>query len=117
MATATEVKASSKDLTESVWKQRVVIQDVLTEMTRSILTIGRELCGKSVNPDAKITVKFDNTMFNDEEAEKLMDMQLVSAGIMLEWEWRVKWLGETESQAKEILKSANKEKGITYEDD
>ena len=46
-----------------------------------------------------------------------MDMQLVSAGIMLEWEWRVKWLGETESQAKEILKSANKEKGITYEDD
>ena len=45
MATATEVKASSKDLTESVWKQRVVIQDVLTEMTRSILTIGRELCG------------------------------------------------------------------------
>lgn len=86
-------------------------------MTRSILTIGRDLCGRPVNPDAKITVKFDNTMFNDEEAEKLMDMQLVSAGIMLEWEWRVKWLGETEEQAKEILKSANKEKGITYEDD
>lgn len=117
MATATEVKASNKDLTESVWKQRVVIQDVLTEMVRSILVIGREMCAKPVNPDAKITVKFDNTMFNDEDAEKLMDMQLVSAGIMQEWEWRVKWLGETEEQAKEILKSANKEKGIAYEDE
>ena len=120
MATATEVKASSKDLTESVWKQRVVIQDVLTEMTRSILTIGRELCGKPVNPDAKITVKFDNTMFNDEEAEKLMDMQLVSAGIMMKWEWRVKWLGETEGDARQKTGESFAESNtasISYEDD
>ena len=117
MATATEVKASNKDLTESVWKQRLIIQDVLTEMTRSILIFGKELCGRSVNPDAKITVKFDNTMFNDEDAEKLMDMQLVSAGIMMEWEWRMKWFGETEDQAKAILKSKAKNKGIAYEDD
>lgn len=117
MTTATEVKASSKDLTESVWKQRVPIQDVLTEMTRSILTIGRDLCGKAVNPDAKITVKFDNTMFNDEEAERMRDMQEVNNGLMMDWEFRVKWYGETEKQAKEVLKSANREKGITYEDD
>ncbi len=117
MATATEVKASNKDLTESVWKQRLIIQDALTEMTRSILIFGKEMCGKSVNPDAKITVKFDNTMFNDEDAEKLMDMQLVSAGIMMEWEWRMKWFGETEDQAKGVLESKGKDKGIAYEDD
>lgn len=116
MATATEVKASNKDLTESVWKQRVVIQDVLTEMIRSILTIGKELCGKPLNPDSKITVKFDNTMFNDEEAERMRDMQEVSNGLMMDWEYRVKWYGETEEQAKEILKSSNMDKGITYED-
>lgn len=115
MATATEVKVSNKDLTESVWKQRVIIQDVLTEMTRSILAIGREICGKPLNPDAKITVKFDNTMFNDEEAERLRDMQEVNSGLMMDWEFRVKWYGETEKQAKEILKTAASEKGITYE--
>lgn len=117
MATATEVKASNKDLTENVWKQRVVIQDTLTEMVRSILTYGKELCNKSVNPDAKITINFDNTMFNDEEAERMRDMQEVNSGLMMDWEFRMKWYGETEEQAKDILKAASKEKGITYKDE
>lgn len=70
MGMATEEKASNKDLTESVGKQRLIIQDILTEMTRSILVFGKEMCGKAVNPDAKITVKFDNTMFNDGDVKK-----------------------------------------------
>lgn len=117
MTTATEVKASNKDLVESVWKQRIAIQDVLTEMTHSILKIGKETCGKNVNPDAKITVKFDNTMFNDEEAERMRDMNEVRDGLMMDWEFRVKWYGETASQAKEILKQKNTNKGIGFDDD
>lgn len=113
MSTATEVKASGKDLTESVWKQRVGIQDVLTEMTRSILVIGRDVCHKNVNPDSKITIKFDNTMFNDEEAERLRDMQEVNSGLMMDWEYRMKYYGDSEDNAKKIL-AASKPKGIEF---
>lgn len=103
MNTATEVKASNKDLTESVWKQRVALTDVLTEMTSSILKLGKEMCGKNVNPDAKITIKFDDTMFSDEEAQRMRDLQEVRDGIMKKWEYRVKWYGENEEKAKEMV--------------
>jgi A118 family predicted phage portal protein len=102
MNTATEVKASNKDLTESVWKQRVALTDVLTEMTSAILKIGKEMCGKNVNPDAKITIKFDDTMFADEEAQRMRDLQEVRDNIMQRWEYRVKWYGEDEKKAKEM---------------
>lgn len=116
MATATEVKSSNSDLTESVWKQRVAIQDVLVEMTRSILVFGKELCGKNVNPDSKITIRFDDTMFNDEEAERMRDLQEVRDSIMMDWEYRVKWYGETEDKAKEVLASSNEDKeGLTFD--
>ncbi len=114
MNTATEVKASSKDLTESVWKQRIVINDVLTEMTKSILVIAKEICAQNVDPESKVTIKFDDTMFSDEEAERLRDMQEVNNGIMQAWEYRVKWYGESEEDAKEKLKASNKS-GITFE--
>lgn len=102
MATATEVRVSNKDQTESVWKQRVEIQDALTELTRSILIIGKEKCGADVDPDAKITIQFDDTMFSDEEAERLRMLQEISAGVAQRWEYRVKYYGESEEEAREI---------------
>lgn len=113
MATATEVRVSNADLTESVWKQRVALQDVLTEMTQSILKIGRDVCHKNINPDAKITIKFDDSMFSDEEAQRLRDLQEVRDGIMQKWEYRIKYYGEDEKKAKSMVEN-DKEEGITY---
>lgn len=116
MNTATEVKASGKDLTESVWKQRIVINDILVEMTKSILIIGKEICSQNVDPKSKITIKFDDTMFSDEEAERMRDLQEVRDQIMQAWEYRVKWYGESEEEAKAMLKSSQN-MGITYGDE
>jgi A118 family predicted phage portal protein len=115
LATATEVKSSNKELTESVWKQRIGIQDVLTEMTRSILKLGHDICGAKTNPDAKVTIKFDDTMFSDQDAEQLRDLQLVNSGILKKWEFRVKWLGEDEETAKKMAPEEVKEE-ITFDD-
>lgn len=116
MNTATEVKASNKDLTESVWKQRIVINDVLVDMTKSILVIGKNVCSQNVDPETKITIKFDDTMFSDEEAERMRDLQEVRDQIMQAWEYRVKWYGESEEAAKTMLKTSQSV-GITYEDE
>jgi len=45
----------------------------------------------------------DDSIIVDTEAEKLADQQEVSQGLMQKWEYRVKWYGETEVQAKKIL--------------
>ena len=56
-------------------------------------------------PDGKYTTnyKWDDSIIVDTEAEKLADQQEVSQGLMQKWEYRVKWYGETEVQAKKIL--------------
>ena len=100
MATATEVRASNKDLTESVWKQRIQIREALTDLTRAILIVGREKCGAPVDPDAQITIKFDDTMFADEESERLRMLQEISSGVVNKYEYRMKYLGEDEETAK-----------------
>ena len=104
MATATEVKASNKELVESVWKQRLSLQDVLVSMTRSVLILGKEWCNSNVDVNAKISIKFDDSMFSDEDAQRLRDMQEVNSGIMAKWEFRVKWYGEDEKVAKAKIK-------------
>lgn len=103
MATATQVRASNKDLTESVWKQRIAILDALTELTRSIIILGKEKCHISgLDPDVRITIQFDDTMFADEEAERMRMLQEISAGILQKWEYRAKYYGEDEETAREM---------------
>ena len=39
----------------------------------------------------------------DKESERQRDLQEVRDGLMMDWEYRVKWRGETEDEAKKIL--------------
>ena len=102
MTTATQVKASNKDLTESVWKQRISIQDALVELVRAALILGKEKLKQNLDVDARITIQFDDTMFSDEEAERMRFMQEISAGIRQRWEYRVKYDGESEEEARKM---------------
>lgn len=104
MSTATEVKASNKDLTESVYKQRIAIEETLIAMTKSILVIAKEICGQNVNPEANITIKFDDSMFSDEEAVRMRNLQEIRDGVMQKYEYRVKWYGEDDETAKSMIK-------------
>lgn len=115
MTTATQVRVSNKDQTESIWKQRIQITEVITEMVHSILILGKEICLLDVNQNAKITIKFDDTMFTDEEAERMKDLNDVNAGIMAKYEYRMKWYGEDEDIAKaKIEEIENGHLGLSY---
>ena len=109
MATATQVRASNKELTESVWKQRIVIQDALTELTRQALILGKEKLHQPLDVDARITIQFDDTMFSDEEAERVRFMQEIAAGIRQKWEYRVKYDGESEEEARKMTGETDSE--------
>ena len=115
MNTATEVKASNSELIDSVNKERIAIQELLVEMTRSILILGKELCGSKVNPDAKISIKFDDTMFNDLDAERLRDLQEVAQGVMPKFRYAMKWYGLDEEEARQWVKDANEETSVNSE--
>ena len=46
---------------------------------------------------------FKDSILTDEETERAQDKSDVAAGLMLPWEYRVKWYGETEEQARAKL--------------
>lgn len=103
MTTATQSKLSNKDLTESVAKQRVMIEEVLKGLVKAILWLGRNIVGEAVNEEAKVTITFDDSMFQDIDAEKAQFLQEIRDGIRQKWEYRVKYFGEDEATAKQMV--------------
>lgn len=116
MTTATEVKTSNKDLTESVAKQRVMIENFVKQLVESILWIGKNILHEKVKEDAKIVITFDDSMFQDIESEKQQFLQEIRDGIRQKWEYRVKYFGEDEETARKMVADESGE-GITYNED
>ena len=101
--TATEYTGEKQDLVQHAHKHMIVIEAALKTLCSALLYIGKEFCGAPVDPDAEITVNFSDGFIIDEAAEETRDMQLVSAGIMPAWEYRVRHMGQTEAEAKATI--------------
>lgn len=99
--TATEVISEKSDLYQSLKKHELLLEDALVGMTRTIA----EMLG--MDSGMEVTVKFDDSIIEDSASQKLQDQQLVSAGIMAKWEYRVKWLGEDEQTARARVEDAS----------
>lgn len=101
--TATEYTGSQQELVQNANKHYIVVERALQSLSRAILYLGKEFCGQPVNPDAKVSVQFEDSYIIDKESERQRDLQEVRDGLMMDWEYRVKWRGETEDDAKKIL--------------
>ena len=78
------------------------MENALTDLAYAMycLAVLYDLC-----PDGKYEMQFtwDDSVIIDAEAERLRDQQEVAQGLMLAWEYRVKWYGEGEATAKRKL--------------
>ena len=56
-------------------------------------------------PEGEYEISFvwDDSIIVDADKERQSDRQDVSMGLMQAWEYRMKWYGETEAQAKEMV--------------
>lgn len=97
-------KASNEALVKSVSKQRISIFNFLKEVVEGVLFLAKEL-GEDVKEDSRLSITFDDSFFSDATSERLRDMQEVRSGLMNKWEFRVRWYGETEEEAKKALAS------------
>lgn len=64
---------------------------------------GEQVHGAGLNEEVQISVDFDDSIIEDKQTDFLRDMQLLSAGIMNDWEFRMKWMNEDEATAKAAL--------------
>ena len=103
IVTATQYSGDKQELIQNASKHYIVIEKALQQIVRAILWAGKEILGRPVNPDAQVTVNFEDSYIIDKESERQRDLQEIRDGIMQKWEYRQKWYGEDEATAKKMV--------------
>lgn len=98
VATATQVVSENSSLFRNIKRHEINVEQALTRLIKSILSI------EGFDPEStEVTVMFDDSIIEDKAAERMQDRQDVSMGAMKLWEYRVKWYGGTDEEAKAIV--------------
>lgn len=101
IATATQVISENSTLFRNIKKHQILIEDVLLRMTKALVKASNDFTNIQFGllEDDEVRVVFDDSIFEDKNAEMERDRQDVIAGIMSVPEYREKWYGEDEATA------------------
>lgn len=103
VATATQIVSENSTMFRTIKKHEIILEQVLTELCRIILHVGNTMLRQPLNEDVEISIDFDDSIIEDKASDFSRDMQLLNAGILNDWEFRMKWLNEDEATARAAL--------------
>lgn len=93
--TAKEVVSEKSDLFQNLKKHELIIESALKGMVMAIASL------KQITVDPmEVSINFDDSIIEDTGAEKERFLQEIRDGVRQKWEYRAKFLGETEEEAK-----------------
>ena len=101
--TATEYNGERQELVQHAQRHAIVLESALKSLCKALLYIGKVFCGAEVNYETPVNVNFEDGFVIDDVAARENDRQDVRDGILNHWEYRVKWYGETEEEAKAAI--------------
>ena len=107
IATATQVISENSTLFRTIKKHEIILEQALDELCRIILRLGNAAMGIGLDESVEISIDFDDSIIEDDTTNFSRDMQMLSAGIMNDWEFRAKWMNEDEATAKAALPKAD----------
>ncbi len=103
ISTATQVVAENSSLFRAVKKHEIILESVLIDLCRTLLRMGNMYMGATLDEEVEISIDFDDSIIEDKESDFNHDLRLLNAGIMNDWEFRMKWMNEDEATAKKYL--------------
>ena len=103
ISTATQVISENSSMFRTIKKHEIILEDVLIELCRITLRLGNTYMSAGLNEDVEISIDFDDSIIEDKNTDFSRDLQLLNAGIMNDWEFRMKWMNEDEATAKASL--------------
>lgn len=98
--TATEVISINDDMYKNKVKHQIVIEGALVALVHAIT----DMLG--IAEDYEIAISFDDSIIDDANADRQRDLQDVRDGIMSKVEYRMKWYGDTEQDARKAIAEA-----------
>ena len=99
IATATQVISENSDMYRTIKKHEIILGDVLVDLIRVIIRLGKTAGVANLVEDTDVTIDFDDSIIVDKQTERQEDRQDVAIGVMGLPEYRAKWYGETEEAA------------------
>lgn len=103
VVTATQYVGDRQDLIENANKHRKSVDEFVSGICKAILLLGRVLFKEKVTEDCIVTITDKDGFMVDTETAKQEFRQDIAQGIRQAWEYRVKFLGETEEVAKAMV--------------
>lgn len=103
ITTATQVISENSTLFRTVKKHEIILEHAIKELCHIILHLGNVAMKAGLNEDAEVTIDFDDSIIEDKATERNNDRQDLAAGIMNDWEYRMRWYHEDEQTAKSML--------------
>ena len=106
IATATQVVSENSTLFRNIKKHEILLEEILRNLTKVVIKASNDFTAIKFSEiaDDEICIKFDDSIFEDRNAEMERDRQDVIAGIMSAPEYREKWYGEDEETANQKYK-------------
>ena len=103
IATATQVISENSTMFRTIKKHEIILEQALTELCRVLLRLGNTAMNAGLDENVEISIDFDDSIIEDKQTDFSRDMQLLTAGIMNDWEFRMRWMNEDEATAKAAL--------------
>lgn len=103
VVTATQYVGDRQDLIENANKHRKSVDEFVSGICKAILLLGRVLFKENVSEDCTVTITDKDGFMVDTETAKQEFRQDIAQGIRQAWEYRVKFLGETEEIARAMV--------------
>ena len=104
--TAEEIRTTKQRSYATVSAVQTALQDALEGLVKAIDELA-DLYELVPPGEFTVSYKWDDSIVVDAETERVRDQQEVSMNLMMPWEYRVKWYGETEEKAKSILNAVD----------
>ena len=103
ISTATQIVSENSTMFRNIKKHELILESVMKELCRIILRLGNTYLGLNLDEDVEISIDFDDSIIEDKETDFNRDARMVQMGILNDYEFRAKWLNETEETAKAAL--------------
>lgn len=108
--TATEVLSSKRRYYATITGIQAQLQFAIEDMLETILDLLKLY--KANTSAYEISIIFNDSVLQDDETQKNFDRMDVNAGLMSKVEYRMKWFGEDEEQAKKSLEAIKSEQEL-----
>lgn len=111
--TATEIITSKQRSYSTITDIQRALQSALEDLIKAV-DIYASLYRLAPEGEYSVSFVWDDSIIVDADAERSRDMSEVRMGIMQKWEYRMKWYGEDEETARQVIADNEAEKAQNY---